>query len=221
MRRVVYRKSMDATAAPLFHNVSFELSVAQLRQLPGDGLPEVAFAGRSNAGKSSAINTLCRRRNLARTSRTPGRTQLLNLFRLGEQGRLVDLPGYGYARVPENVRKGWRKLIGGYLENSQNLIGLILIMDARHPLTEFDVTMMQWCEDTGLPMHVLLTKADKLSNSQSAQTLRKVRGKIPAASVQLFSAKDRRGLEELQQQVAAWITSRDALLTDAPEDENL
>lgn len=217
VRRVVYRKSMPTTAAPLFQNVAFEFSVANLRQLPEDDLPEVAFAGRSNAGKSSAINTLCRRRNLARTSRTPGRTQLLNLFRLGDIARLVDLPGYGYARVPEPMRRGWKKLISGYLERSANLVGVILIMDSRHPLTDFDRTMLDWCEAQGLPVHVLLTKADKLSKSAAALTLRKVRKEIPMASLQMFSAKDRRGVTELEQQMAAWLTPQEQLFVDADE----
>ena len=154
--------------AAVLQTVSFVLSVGELQQLPPDSGAEVAFAGRSNAGKSSAINAICGRHKLAFVSRTPGRTQLINYFRLGGSAHLVDLPGYGYARVPAAVRAGWEQLLGGYLQTRRALRGLFLVMDIRHPLTPLDRQMLDWLAPTGAPVQVLLTKADKLTR-QAAQ----------------------------------------------------
>ncbi|MES9938030.1 MAG: ribosome biogenesis GTP-binding protein YihA/YsxC, partial [Sedimenticola sp.] len=144
---------------PFYHQARFLTSAAKLNQSPADEGIEVAFAGRSNAGKSSAINTLCQQRNLARTSKTPGRTQLLNFFTLDEQRRLVDLPGYGYAKVAEKVKLQWQKELAAYLEQRQSLRGIILLVDVRHPLKEFDQQMLDWSAQIDLPVHILLTKA--------------------------------------------------------------
>jgi len=168
---------------------------------PGQFLPdegrEVAFAGRSNAGKSSAINAILGRRGLARTSKTPGRTQLVNFFSVGEDLRITDLPGYGYARVPEAVRRHWGQLMDTYFRERRSLAGLFLVMDVRHPLTEFDSRMLAWAGSVGCPVHVLLTKADKLSRGKAAATRHgvvKVLG--PDTGVQLFSALKATGVDE-------------------------
>ena len=162
---------------------------------------EIAFAGRSNAGKSSAINTLTRQNNLARISKTPGRTQLLNFFEINEQMRFVDLPGYGYAKVPLAVKKKWHILMETYLTNRKSLCAIILVMDVRHPLTEFDWQMIEWCEHTGLPMHLLLTKADKLNYGTAKNTLLQVQKELKSASfpltIQLFSSLKKTGIDEL------------------------
>ena len=147
------------------------MSVARSQELPSATLREVAFAGRSNAGKSSAINVLADQNRLAFVSKTPGRTQLINFFRCGDAGYLVDLPGYGYAQVPEAVRRQWRGLLEDYLTRRASLVGLVLIMDARHPLTELDRQMLAWFAPTGRPVHVLLTKSDKLTRSEAALDL--------------------------------------------------
>lgn len=183
-----------------FRTATFLTSAADPRQLPTDEGAEVAFAGRSNAGKSSALNAICDQSGLARTSKTPGRTQLLNVFGLEDGGRLIDLPGYGYAKVPEAMRARWRTMIDAYLRDRQSLRGIVLIMDSRHPLKEFDVQMLAYARDIGLSCHVLLTKADKLSHSEAARTLALVRKEIAASNVpataQLFSALAKTGLDE-------------------------
>lgn len=170
------------------------------RELPAPGAPEIAFAGRSNAGKSSAINTLAGRRRLAFVSKTPGRTQLINFFSLGSEGFLVDLPGYGYAGVPGEVRRHWRHLVGTYIAERASLAGVVVVMDARHPLTELDRTLLDWLREAGRPAHVLLTKADKLSKQAAQKTLAQVRRELatlsPASSAQLFSSLKREGIEE-------------------------
>ena len=168
---------------------------------PGQFLPdegrEVAFAGRSNAGKSSAINAILGRRGLARTSKTPGRTQLVNFFHVGEGLRITDLPGYGYARVPEPVHRHWGQLMDTYFRERRSLAGLFLVMDVRHPLTEFDSRMLAWADSVGCPVHVLLTKADKLSRGKAAATRHSVvRALGPDAGVQLFSALKATGVDE-------------------------
>ncbi len=159
----------------LFRNAQFEISVAKPNGLPPPGGPEVAFAGRSNAGKSSAINTLCDHVRLAFVSKTPGRTQLINFFRLRNGAVLVDLPGYGYAEVPEAIRLQWQRLLEDYLTRRPNLVGLVLIMDSRHPLKDRDRVMIGWFAPSGRPIHVLLTKSDKLTRSEQAATLALVR----------------------------------------------
>jgi GTP-binding protein len=186
----------------------FALSANAWRQFPDDSVAEVAFAGRSNAGKSSALNTLTGR-GLAHTSKTPGRTQLINYFHLDEGRFLVDLPGYGYARVPEKVKRHWQGLLEGYLQKREPLVGLILIMDARHPLKPLDIQMLDWFGVTGKPIHVLLSKADKLGQSQAMQTLRAARQQLsshyPACTVQLFSSLKRVGMDEAQTVITAWL----------------
>ena len=192
----------------IYSQASFEISVAAVKQLPADTGYEVVFAGRSNAGKSSAINALCNRRGLARTSKTPGRTQLLNFFRLDEQRALVDLPGYGYAKVPEQVKQQWYKLIDGYLANRQALAGLVLIMDVRRPFARFDDQMINWAKVADVPLHVLLSKADKLGKSQRTNTLREVRKQLETTglvtSAQLFSATQPLGVDDLKTLLDSW-----------------
>lgn len=196
-----------------FDSAQFATSAAKLSQCPADDFAEVAFAGRSNAGKSSALNTLCRQGKLARTSKTPGRTQLINFFDVGDY-RLVDLPGYGFAKVPEAVKNAWQKNITAYLRNRESLNGLVLVMDIRHPLKTFDANMVTWCHDSSLPVHALLTKADKLSKSQASQTRQKVNnelGKLTTGySCQLFSAPKKQGTEELAERISSWLSPEGA-----------
>lgn len=178
--------------------------------LPAPAGPEVAFAGRSNAGKSSAINTLVGHTRLAFVSKTPGRTQLINYFSLVRGGFLVDLPGYGYAQVPVEVRRAWAGLIERYLKERESLAGLVLIMDARHPLTPLDWNMIEWFSVSGKPMLVLLTKADKLTRSAQAATLadvkRQLSGMGDQVNVLLFSSLKKTGVEEVEAVVAPWLT---------------
>jgi GTP-binding protein len=176
------------------------MSVHDPRELPRPGAPEIAFAGRSNAGKSSAINTLAGRRRLAFVSKTPGRTQLINFFTLGSEAILVDLPGYGYAGVPGAVREHWRHLVGTYISERDSLAAVVVVMDARHPLTELDLTLLEWLRSAGRRAHILLTKSDKLSKQAAQATLARVRRELaaafPEASVQMFSSLKREGIEE-------------------------
>jgi GTP-binding protein len=188
---------------------AFIKSAAQVDQCPPDLGYEVAFAGRSNAGKSSAMNTLTHAR-LARTSKTPGRTQLLNFFRLDDERRLVDLPGYGYAKVPIPLKQHWQRHLEAYLGSRHSLVGVVLLMDIRHPLTEFDRLMLDWALASRLPMHILLTKADKLTYGAAKNALLKVQKDIrqgwgEVASVQLFSAPKRLGIEEAHAVLAGWM----------------
>lgn len=180
----------------------------RLDQLPDDAGFEVAFAGRSNAGKSSAINALTGNGALARISKTPGRTQQLVVFEIDGKRRLIDLPGYGYAKVPENLRLHWRGTLDTYFRTRESLSGLLLAMDSRHPLKEFDRLMIEFCRARALPCHVLLTKADKLSRSEQATTSRAVRAELarehPESSVQLFSAHAKIGVDEAR----AWLGER-------------
>ncbi len=191
----------------LFSQLEFEVSVHELTTLPVTAR-EIAFAGRSNAGKSSAINTLAGRK-LAFVSKTPGRTQLLNFFRISDGNYLVDLPGYGYAEVPESVRKHWQAVLAQYLKTRAELAGLVLIMDIRHPLTPLDRQMLDWFSPTGRPIHILLTKADKLSKSQAGASLNKVRGSLkeacPQCSVQLFSSLKKSGADEAEAIIGGWL----------------
>lgn len=180
-----------------YPDAQFLLSADAPSQFPGDTGVEVAVAGRSNAGKSSAINVIVNRRQFARTSKTPGRTQLLNFFSLREGQRLVDLPGYGYARVPDAKRDHWGRLLQHYFENRRSLKGLILVVDVRRRLTDFDRQMLQFSAHVQLPAHVLLTKADKLKRGQASRALLEVRQETGRGTgVQLFSATTRAGLEE-------------------------
>jgi GTP-binding protein len=181
-------------------------SVHEPGQLPADALREVAIAGRSNAGKSSAINAIVDQNALARTSKTPGRTQQLVYFEVAPQRHLVDLPGYGYAKVPPALREHWEALIDGYFRQREVLCGLVVVMDIRHPLKDFDRQMLDYGSARGLPCHVLLTKADKLPRGQQSKTLLEVRRALGAfASVQLFSAEDKTGVEEARSVLTAWL----------------
>lgn len=183
-----------------WRQAQFEISVAEARGLPKPRGVEIAFAGRSNAGKSSAINALCGQRGLARTSRTPGRTQLVNFFRIDDDRRVVDLPGYGFAKVGADAKRQWQALTGDYLEDRTNLGGLVLMMDIRHPLTDADSQMVDWCAQSGLRLLVLLTKADKLSRGAAAATVQRVRRTLagyPAEHAVLpFSALKKTGLDD-------------------------
>jgi len=185
-------------------------SAPTLRECPPDSGGEVAFAGRSNAGKSSAINTLTGNRKLARTSKTPGRTQLLNFFSIDEQHRLVDLPGYGFAKVPLAVKNEWQQHLDAYLSARQSLRGLVLLMDIRHPLQPFDTLLLDWAARSGMPVHVLLTKADKLTYGAGKTVLLQVQKVMAAksglqATAQVFSAHNGEGLEALQQRLDSWL----------------
>ena len=188
---------------------TFLISAAKVDQCPPDVGREVAFAGRSNAGKSSALNTLTHA-SLARTSKTPGRTQLLNFFSLDEDHRLVDLPGYGYAKVPIPLKLHWQRHLEAYLGSRESLKGLILMMDIRHPMTDFDKLMLDWAVQSGMPMHILLTKADKLTFGAAKGELLKVQSQIrkgwgDAVTIQMFSAPKRMGLEEAYTVLANWM----------------
>ena len=175
----------------------FLTSAHQPAQFVADEGAEVAFAGRSNAGKSSAINALVNQRNFARTSKNPGRTQLINFFVLGEERRLVDLPGYGYARVARSVQQHWEKLMGAYFQQRESLAGLFIVVDIRRGLSDFDWQMIDWAGQINCPAHVLLTKADKLKYGAAKSTLLGVRRELgDAASVQLFSALKKDGVAE-------------------------
>lgn len=188
----------------------FQLSAARIGALPKPAGPEVAFAGRSNAGKSSAINALVGRRRLAFVSKTPGRTQVTNFFRLPE-GFLVDLPGYGYAKVPDTLRVNWHRLIEHYLSYRSSLVGLVLVIDARHPLTELDKLMIQWFSCSSRPLHVLLTKADKLTRSETRLRLEQAYVELAQlqldtpATVQVFSSTSRVGVEEARERLEVWL----------------
>ena len=183
-----------------FRAAQFATSAPDSRRLPADTGAEIAFAGRSNAGKSSALNAICDQAGLARTSKTPGRTQLLNVFALDEARRLIDRPGYGYAKVPTAMREKWRAAIDEYLRERESLCGVVLIMDSRHPLKDFDKQMLGYCREIGLACHVLLTKSDKLSRSEATRTLAAVRAECAkqgwTATAQLFSALAKTGLDE-------------------------
>lgn len=192
-----------------FDSARFLTSAQMLSQCPEDEGLEVAFAGRSNAGKSSALNTLTRNSKLARTSKTPGRTQLINFFTLSDgNSRLVDLPGYGYAKVNREMKRDWENYIGEYLAERRSLAGLILLMDIRHPITEFDEMMVRWSIETEMPLRVLLTKSDKLKKGPAKNTFLRVRNQLQSQanwlSVQMFSALKKEGVEDLE----TWLRAR-------------
>jgi GTP-binding protein len=181
-----------------YRAANYVISAHRLNQLPADTGIEVAFAGRSNAGKSSAINTLTEQKSLARTSKTPGRTQQIVIFDIDEQRRIADLPGYGYAKVPTKLKRHWRHVMEQYFRHRQSLRGVVLVMDIRHPMRPFDEQMLDWSVQTGIPCHALLTKADKLKRGPAQATLHKVAGMMPEGStLQTFSAKSREGLDDL------------------------
>ncbi len=200
----------DSPAPPRYRSAEFLTSASKLSQCPPDEGWEVAFAGRSNAGKSSAINSLTQNRKLAKTSRTPGRTQLINFFRLSETQRLVDLPGYGFAKVPQAVKREWTRQLENYLRRRHSLRGLILLMDVRHPLQPFDTQMLGWAIEAGMPVHILLTKADKLKKGPATAALLRVRAELKEhrdlITVQLFSALKHTGHDELISVLDAWLT---------------
>ena len=195
----------------ILRNTRFLTTVADLAQLPDDALAEVAFVGRSNAGKSSAINTLCDHTRLAYVSKTPGRTQHLNFFTVRDGEYLVDLPGYGFAKVPEEVSRSWNRLIAPYLAERSKLAGLVVIMDARHPMTELDGQLLDWFLPTGTPVHVLLSKADKLTRQAQVKTLHEVTALLARfggqVTVQLFSSLKKAGVEEARQVILGWLGS--------------
>lgn len=196
-------------AANRYRAVSFINSVNEFGQLPPDAGREAAFAGRSNAGKSSALNLLASQRQLARVSKTPGRTQMINFFLVEPDRYLVDLPGYGYAQVPEAIRRHWGALLARYLRERIALRGLLLLMDIRHPLTTLDRQMLDCCVARELPVHILLTKADKLSRGAAQSALQQVRKGLQTeyrqTTVQLFSAKTRYGVEEAHARLDEWL----------------
>ena len=188
-----------------YRQAHYVISAHKLNQLPDDSGMEVAFAGRSNAGKSSAVNRLTDQKSLARTSKTPGRTQQIVIFDIDEQRRIADLPGYGYAKVPVKLKAHWRNLMQQYFIQRSSLQGVVLVMDIRHPLRPFDEEMLNWCENSAIPCHVLLTKADKLKRGPAQATLLKVRKSLPlTASAQVFSARKSDGLDKLIQHLNAW-----------------
>lgn len=187
-------------------DATFLKSASTLAQCPLDVGAEVAFCGRSNAGKSSALNALTDQKKLARTSKTPGRTQLINFFSLSDDLRLVDLPGYGYAKVPPKMKEEWQKNIDNYLRARTSLKGLVMVMDIRHPMKAFDELMLDWSTGAGLPAHILLTKADKLKRGPQQSTLLMLRKNLPDnVSIQTFSATSGLGKKELIRQLNVWL----------------
>lgn len=209
-----------------FHSARFEVSAARLSQCPGASVPEIAFVGRSNAGKSSAINTLCNHRQLAYASRTPGRTQLLNFFTVQHAGqtvgRLVDLPGYGFAQLSREEQGAWDTELGGYLTERPSLVGCVIIVDARRGLMDLDWNLIEWLGPRQLPVHVVLSKADKLTNQEKIETLRATRNALQRvqargqdATAQIWSALKKTGLTELEDRLRHWIMPPDSATEDA------
>ncbi|WP_033784328.1 MULTISPECIES: ribosome biogenesis GTP-binding protein YihA/YsxC [Pantoea] len=203
-----------------YHVTHFVMSAPDIRHLPADTGIEVAFAGRSNAGKSSALNTLTNQKGLARTSKTPGRTQLINLFEVKEGKRLVDLPGYGYAEVPEEMKLKWQRALGEYLQKRQALKGLVVLMDIRHPLKDLDRQMIQWSVESGIPVLLLLTKADKLASGARKAQLNVVREAalefVGDVQVELFSSLKKIGVDKVRQKLDSWFN----MLEPAVEDQD-
>ncbi|QCT19129.1 YihA family ribosome biogenesis GTP-binding protein [Jejubacter calystegiae] len=201
----------------------FVTSAPDIRHLPADSGIEVAFAGRSNAGKSSALNTLTNQRNLARTSKTPGRTQLINLFEVAEGKRLVDLPGYGYAEVPEEMKRKWQQALGEYLQMRHCLQGLVVLMDIRHPMKDLDQQMVAWAVDSHIPVLVLLTKADKLASGARKKQLNLVREAAIAfngdVEVEIFSSLKKMGVDKLRNKLDSWFNDLPGIVAEEPETE--
>lgn len=194
-------------SSPIHYNeATYLTSATNLAQLPPDSGAEIAFIGRSNAGKSSALNAITNVKGLARTSNTPGRTQMINYFALDDVHRLVDLPGYGFAKVPQAIRARWQQTTADYFEKRESLIGLVLVMDARHPLKALDQQMIAWCVEFQVPVHILLTKADKLTTNGQKKALFTVQKALSAidASVQLFSSTKKMGIDEARMKLTQW-----------------
>ncbi|WP_373869984.1 ribosome biogenesis GTP-binding protein YihA/YsxC [Agarivorans litoreus] len=202
-----------------FQNTHFITSAPNIQAMPEDSGIEIAFAGRSNAGKSSALNTLTRQKSLARTSKTPGRTQLINVFEISEGFRLIDLPGYGFAQVPEEVKKQWQKSLSEYLQDRQSLKGIVVLMDIRHPFKDTDAGLIQWAVDCELPVLALLTKSDKLKQGARKTAILKGRETAKAfggnVRVEAFSSLKKQGLDVLQNTLIAWF---DQHLENSPSD---
>ena len=198
--------------SPAFADIRFLLSASQLEGLPNDDLPEIAFVGRSNVGKSSALNILANRKRLAFVSKTPGRTQLINFFSFGTAARLVDLPGYGYAKVPHGVRDDWGRLVAGYLQTRRSLLGVVSLMDARRPLTPLDQQLLEWLVPLRRRLLVLLTKADKLSRSEQGRTLIAAKEELETLGVpgecRLFSSQTRQGVIETREHLDNWLAGK-------------
>jgi len=205
-----------------FRQAAFKLSAETLNQCPADSCREAAFVGRSNAGKSSAINALTGQQKLARTSKTPGRTQLFNFFAVADEIYLVDLPGFGYAQVPAAVKRKWQQQLEAYLQERRSLQGLVLLMDCRHPFKDFDKMMLTWCHQCAMPVHILLTKADKLKSGAKKATLMKAKAMSEEygdlVTIQLFSALKKEGIGELNQTLQNWLTDRPAAGTEESQD---
>lgn len=199
-----------------FTKAAFSTSAPDIRHLKDDTGIEVAFAGRSNAGKSSALNALTRQKNLARTSKTPGRTQMINVFELETDRRLIDLPGYGFAQVPLAMKKKWQQSLGEYLQKRKSLKGLVVLMDIRHPFKELDQDLIYWAVDAGIPVQAVLTKADKLKSGKRKEQVMMAEEAALAfmgdVTVQAFSANSKLGLPQLEQKLLHWFA-----LDQAPE----
>jgi len=213
---------LSSTAIHL-SKATFTLSAPDIRRLPADSGIEVAFAGRSNAGKSSALNTLTNQRSLARTSKTPGRTQLINIFEIAENKRLVDLPGYGFAKVPMEMKKKWQKALGEYLEKRECLKGLVILMDIRHPLKDLDMDLIKWAVEGELPVLALLTKSDKLSQGKVSAQVHAVKKELATLNadikVQAFSSLKRTGSEQADQVICDWFQDENLQpLTESSEE---
>lgn len=209
-----YLRRIPLSSETIFlSKATFTMSAPDIRHLPNDDGIEVAFAGRSNAGKSSALNTLTNQRSLARTSKTPGRTQFLNIFEVAEGKRLVDLPGYGFAKVPLEMKKKWQRALGEYLEKRESLKGIVILMDIRHPLKDLDLDLIHWAVDSELPILVLLTKSDKLSQGQrSTEVLKTKKALAPLnadITVQAFSSLKKSGKEQADAIICGWLAQDD------------
>jgi GTP-binding protein len=203
---------MQPAPDKLFSRAAFLASAGARQEFPAPGVPEIAFVGRSNVGKSSAINALAGRRRLAFAAKAPGRTQTVNFYDLGGTGRLVDLPGYGYARVPKVVRAGWDQLVGGYLSERRSLAGIVVLLDARHPLTPQDEQLLAWLLPFGFRQLVLLAKSDKLSRTEAAVALKATQGKLDpyVDAVMLFSSMSGAGIEPAREHLAKWLHAGNA-----------
>ena len=209
----------------LFRGATFYITAHHLTDLPPPLGPEIAFAGRSNAGKSSAINTLADHNRLAFVSKTPGRTQQINFFSLPGGAFLVDLPGYGYAKVQRELRAHWEQLLSTYLQTRGSLFGMVLIMDARHPLTPLDGQMLNWFASTGKPVHVLLSKSDKLSRQEGQKTLRAVQAGLREYAdnytAQLFSSSKKQGMEEAEEVIGGWLGVKRESTKESPRPKGI